>query len=162
MQKKAAVLAVFLLLLGGLVHALDVGDEPAVSVRAGDLRSAPGFLSGLTATLEYGETVTVLEIRGDWLRVQAAGSEGWIHRTAVAEKQALRLERSEDTRTGTTSREIALAGRGFNEQVEAKYKNEKALDFTVVDEMEEYEQPVESLAQFLAEGDLSIDEGGDR
>ena len=161
MRKLIIVLTVLLVLTP--VFALDVGDEPAVSVRDGDLRSAPGFLARITSQVDYGESVRILEIRGDWLRVRAAGSgaEGWLHSSVVAEKEDLRLERADGASTGgTTSREIALAGRGFNEQVEAQYKSEKGLDFTLVDEMEEYGRPVEELAAFFADAGLMVEDGG--
>jgi len=161
MRNLIAVLAVFLVL--SPLFALDVGDESAVSVREGDLRSAPGFLARITSQVVYGESVAVLEIRGDWVRVRTAdsGDDGWIHLTAVAPKGDLRLERAEGpAAANTTSREIALAGRGFNEQVEAKYKSDKGLDFALVDEMEEYGKPIEELAAFFAVAGLTVDEGG--
>jgi hypothetical protein len=161
MRKLVAVLTLVLLL--SPVFALDVGDKPAVSVRHGDLRSAPGFLAGITSQADYGESVEILEIRGDWLRVRAAGSgdEGWLHSSVVAEKVDLRLERAGgSTAGGVTSREIALAGRGFSEQVEAQYKNEKGLDFALVDKMEGYGRPIEELAAFFADAGMTVSDGG--
>ncbi|MBU8913829.1 MAG: SH3 domain-containing protein [Spirochaetales bacterium] len=161
MRKLIVVLTVLLVL--GPAFALDVGDEPAISVRTGELRSAPGFLARITAQVEYGESVEVLEVRGDWARVHVAGSgdEGWLHATAVAAAGELRLEQAGGSTTGgTTSREIALAGRGFNEQVEAQYKSEKGLDFTLVDEMEEYGRPIGDLAAFFADAGLMVEDGG--
>ncbi len=161
MRKLIAVLTVFLVL--SPIFAFDVGDEPAVSVREGELRSAPGFLARVTIRVDYGESVKILEIRGDWLRVRTAdsGDEGWLHSTVVAGKEELRLERADGTTaSGVTSREIALAGRGFNEQVEAQYKNDKGLDFTLVDEMEEYGRPVEELAAFFADAGMTVEDGG--
>ena len=161
MRKLIAVLAA--LLVFSPVFAFDVGDEPAVSVRDGDLRSSPGFLARITTRIDYGESVKILEIRGDWLRVRTVGSgdEGWLHSTVVAGKEELRLERAGGTTAGgVSSREIALAGRGFNEQVEAQYKNDKGLDFTLVDEMEEYGRPIEELAAFFADAGMTVEDGG--
>lgn len=161
MRKLIAVLTVLLVL--SPIFAFDVGDEPAVSVREGELRSAPGFLARVTTRIDYGESVKILEIRGDWLRVRTAGSgdEGWLHSTVVAGKEELRLERADGTTAGgVSSREIALAGRGFNEQVEAQYKSDKGLDFTLVDEMEEYGRPVEELAAFFADAGMTVEDGG--
>jgi len=156
---------IILLALAGIVSvsALEVGDEPAVSVREAGLRSSPAFLAAVGTPIEYGESVRVLEARGDWLRVRvlSSGAEGWLHVSAMAEKRALRLERAEGSSTGgATSREIALAGRGFNEQVEAQYKRDKGLDFSEVDEMETYGRPVEELVAFFAEAGLTVDDGG--
>jgi Bacterial SH3 domain len=161
MRKLMAVFAAMLVL--SPVFALDVGDEPAVSVRDAELRSTPGFLATITSRLDYGESVRILDARGDWFRVRAtaSGKEGWLHASAIAEKEALRLGVAENASSGgATSREIALAGRGFNEQVEAQYKSDKGLDFGIVDEMETYGRPVEDLAAFFAEAGLSVEDGG--
>jgi hypothetical protein len=161
MRKLLAVFAAILIL--SPAFALDIGDEPAVSVRDAELRTAPGFLAKITARLDYGASVLILEARGDWYRIRAAtsGEEGWLHVSAIAEKEELRLGRAEGPATGgATSREIALAGRGFNEQVEAQYKSDKGLDFALVDEMETYGRPVEDLAAFFADAGMSIEDGG--
>ncbi|MFP4430470.1 MAG: hypothetical protein ACLFPV_04415, partial [Spirochaetaceae bacterium] len=62
--------------------------------------------------------------------------------------------------TGASGTEVALAGRGFNQEVENRYKDEQGLDFTYVDAMEGYEYPPEVLLAFLQEGGLEIPEGG--
>ena len=165
MRKLTVLLAATMLLAltAGFAVGLEVGDQPAVSVREGDVRSAPGFLSTITAKVAYGGGVSILELRGDWARVRVVdtGAEGWLHVSAVAEKEALRLGQATGSSSGgTTSREIALAGRGFNEQVEAQYRSEKGLDFALVDQMEGYGQPVDSLGTFFAEAGLSFGEGG--
>ena len=83
-----------------------------------------------------------------------------MHASAIAEKQALRLEQAGSSNTaGATSREIALAGRGFNEQVEAQYKSDKGLDFSLVDEMETWGRPIDELGEFLSVAGLSVDGG---
>jgi hypothetical protein len=140
---------------------LEVGDTPAVSVRTSDVRSFPGFLSPIVARVEYGETVEVTEVGDGWVRVLVpeTGDEGWLHSTAVAARESLRLERAGDSTSGATSREIALAGRGFNEQVEQEYRSTKGLDFGSVDQMEAYEVAVEALAAFLADANLGANLG---
>lgn len=160
-MRKVLILMLFLF-FGGTLFAFTPGDVPAVSVRNAGLRSGAGFLAAITEQLDYGESVEVLEVRGDWVRVRvvASGDEGWLHTTTIEDKESLRLEQVQDSRTaGTTSREIALAGRGFNEQVEAEYKSEKGLDFTLVDEMEGYGQSMEGLATFFRVAGLTFGEG---
>ena len=161
MRKFLTVIATLLLIAP--VFALDVGDEPAVSVRVAELKTGLGFLAQSVTQLDYGESVVITELRGDWVkvRVTATGDEGWLHVTAVARKSDLRLDLSDDpSATATSSREIALAGRGFNEQVEARYRSEKGLDFSVVDEMEDFGQPNHDLAACLDDGGLNVGDGG--
>lgn len=150
------VCVVVMLLFASLAAAVEVGDTPAVSVREAAIRQSAGFLSPIVARLDYGESVEVLAVRPGWARVQVpdAAVEGWIHESAVATKESLRLEATGEARTTATSREIALAGRGFNEQVEARYESEKGLDFTEVDTMEVVEIQIRVIGEFLADGDL--------
>lgn len=149
MSKFAVVIV--LVLVAVALGAQSVGDELAVAVRGGELRSQPGFLSPITGGVVYGQTVVVRGTQGDWVRVDADGVEGWLHGTAVAPPREMNLVGAGDRETGTTSREIALAGRGFNEQVEEQYREEQDLDFSAVDAMEEAVLPVAELTEFLAE-----------
>lgn len=139
------------ILFGGALFAISVGDDLAVSVRQGELRSAPGFLSRIDARLTYGETVTVLGVQGDWarVRVESTGDEGWLHGTAVLPPREMNLVDAEGRDTGATSDEIALAGRGFSEQVEREYGEQESLDFAPVDDMENLVLPVSELGDFL-------------
>ena len=149
-MRKICIVVLSLMVLSP-VFALEVGDEPVVSVRVGELKTGPGFLARTVAQLEYGESVEVIEVASDWVkvRVRATGAEGWLHNTAVAGVREMQMDLSSTSSARTTTREIALAGRGFNEQVEARYKSDKGLDFTAVDEMEEYQVAVADLATFF-------------
>ncbi|MFW6292142.1 MAG: SH3 domain-containing protein [Spirochaetota bacterium] len=149
MVRTIAVL-VFILLSAAL-FATSVGDDLAVSVRQGDLRSAPGFLSRIDARLPYGASVTVLGVQGDWtrVRVESTGEEGWVHATSVLPPRDLNLADADSRESGASSDEIALAGRGFSEQVEREYEEQESLDFGPVDEMEDLLLPVSELGDFL-------------
>ena len=158
----ARISAVLLLLfvLSGALFAISVNDTLAVSVREGELRSSPGFLSAITARVQYGESVKVTAKSGDWVRVrvESSGEEGWVHSSSVLPPREMNLAGSTGRDTGTTSREIALAGRGFNEQVEQEYKDQQDLDFSEVDEMETRILPLSELGAFLSEVDATIEE----
>lgn len=160
---KRFSVAVALLFAATALFAIATGDSLAVSVREGEVRSAPGFLSRIDGRVAYGESVTVQEVRGDWVRVTVAadGSEGWMHTTSVLPPGEMNLTGSTSGDTGTSSREIALAGRGFNEQVEQEYKDQSELDFGRVDEMEELLVDPAELGDFLGEIGARIDEGGE-
>ncbi len=157
-----AKVAVFLLLLAGSLYAQNAGDELSVSVREGELRSAPGFLSSIEARLEYGDAVRVISKINDWLRVTVdhTGDEGWIHASSVAQPRDMNLTGPGARETQTTTREIALAGRGFNEQVEQDYQEQMQLDFSAVDRVEENLLPLPELADFLSEIGAELLEGG--
>jgi uncharacterized protein YgiM (DUF1202 family) len=154
------VIAALLLMIvvGGALYAIETGDNLAVSVREGELRTGPGFLSRIDTRVQYGEAVTVLGVRGDWVRVRVDVSrdEGWMHSSAVLPPAEMNLTGTSSGTTGTTSREIALAGRGFSERVEKEYQEQEQLDFAAVDEMETYIVPLPELGEFLAAVDAEI------
>ncbi len=160
-MRRFPVLA--LLLLPMLLFAQDIGEQRAVSVREAELRSTPSFLSAIEARLSYGVLVEILEVRGPWLRVLQAdeGVEGWLAASAVDEPQSLNLAAGDGNREGATTREIALAGRGFNEQIESEYKDQNDLDFAAVDRMEAFVLPVEELAEFLSAVNADLSLGGE-
>ena len=145
------VAVLIFILLGGALFAISVGDDLAVSVRQGELRSAPGFLSRIDARLTYGEAVTVLGVQGDWtrVRVESTGDEGWMHASAVLPPREMNLADAGSRDSGASSDEIALAGRGFSEQIEREYEEQESLDFGPVDDMEDLLLPVSELGDFL-------------
>ena len=57
--------------------------------------------------------------------------------------------------SGASSEEVALAGKGFSEDVEREYRSQTDLDFTWVDEMEGYGVETEALVVFLEDGELT-------
>jgi len=66
--------------------------------------------------------------------------------------------------TSVTGKEIALAGKGFNEEVEAQYrKSNKNLDYTWINQMETMKVSPEQVEDFIAGGNLVFDaEGGNQ
>lgn len=59
-----------------------------------------------------------------------------------------------DAATGASSDEVALAGKGFNAQVEAKMKADGKLDYTWVDRMAAFQVSEDQIALFRAQGKL--------
>jgi len=139
------------------------GDARAVQVREAVLRDKPSFLGKVVGRLPYGAGVVVTEKRGDaWVRVRAAkgGAEGWLSSTALA-TDARKLQAgsgSAEERAGATSR--SLAGRGFNEGVEAKRRaagGDIALGYRRLDELLAlplYNPDPAAVPAFAAEGGL--------
>jgi hypothetical protein len=61
---------------------------------------------------------------------------------------------------GASGSEVALAGKGFNPEVEAEYKKNPTLNYAAVDEMETYVVVPTALSAFITQG--GILEGGAR
>lgn len=131
--------------------------EMSVQVREGQLRNRASFLGTVTGTVAYGDRVTVNQTQAGWCEVaKADGVTGWIHESALTPKQIALNSGASDARVESVgSEEVALAGKGFNKEVEAEYKKQnKDLDYTWVDWMGKQQVPIEQLVQFLQQGDL--------
>lgn len=109
-----------------------VGEVRAVQVREGAVlwREARA-LSGIVTRVTFGGRVTVDEVAGAWVRVTAdAGGTGWLRGSEIVEPGALT---SAAARAGATTRagsgaptELSLAGRQFDETLEAEFMASEA------------------------------------
>jgi uncharacterized protein YgiM (DUF1202 family) len=157
---RRAVLAVTFVLVALFVVAVEAGDSLFVQVRETELRTAPGFLSQIIVKLELGDEVTYTSDRAGWVQVSlpATGQSGWVHEGGVRENKQTTLQMAGEGTTRTvTSREIALAGRGFSETMEGEYGSENRLDFSAVDELEARRVGPEEIVEFVLEADLRQD-----
>ena len=66
-----------------------------------------------------------------------------------------------DGREAASGSEVALAGKGFNPEVEAEYKKDPTLNYAAVDAMEAHVVQPAALSSFIAQGGLTV-EGGAR
>ena len=97
------------------------------------------FLAKIVARLSYGERVEMLESKGAWVRVGliTADTEGWMHGSALTKKTIILRPGAEDVSLAASSDEIALAGKGFNRQVEGEFRTRNPdIDFSWIDRME--------------------------
>jgi hypothetical protein len=153
-------LLVFLLAPAGAGMA---AQAMSVQVKRGDVRATPTFLGKIVSTLGYGERVEILENRQNWLRIAptAKGPGGWMHSSALTPKRIVLQAGSRDAQAAASGGELALAGKGFNADVEAEFKaRNRNLDFSVIDRMQASEIPQERIAAFLKEGGLAGSGGG--
>ena len=126
----------------------------SVQVNSTAMRGSPSFMGPVVRSLAYGDRVEVIEEGRGWAKVRAAdGSSGWVQESALTTKRIV-LSSGSNVSSGASTEEVALAGKGFNEDVEKEYRSQSDLDYSWVDKMEGWEKPVESLIAFLDEGDL--------
>lgn len=134
-----------------------------VQVRETSLRATPSFLGRIIAVVRYGEQVSVLEGKGTWKRVTVSATRktGWLHGSALTAKALALRSGTQGVRTGAGSSEVALAGKGFNEQVEREFRKKNvSLNFTWVDRMETYRVSPAQMQAFLEGGSLQTSAGG--
>ena len=130
----------------------------SVQVRKSPVRSNPSFLGEIITRLSYGDRVEVTLEQDDWIQVvvpDISPSQGWMHASALNDKKIILDAGAEDVEKAAGSDELALAGKGFNEQVESEFrKNNPDLDFTWVDNMEAIIISQNEIQQFLEKGQL--------
>jgi SH3-like domain-containing protein len=163
MIKLRIFLVTFLLVCLTALAAFAAGQKMmSVQVNKGVVRLTPSFLGGVVTQLSYGDRVYVLEEKRSWTRIGLSenAAKGWIHSSALTPKIIVLKAGSENVQVAASSEEIALAGKGFNQQVESEFRAKNSnLDFTWIDRMETFVVSQKQMKQFLNEGELSY-EGG--
>ena len=128
-----------------------------VKVQTTYVRKEPKFYSPPVATLKAGESVTQIASQAGWFRVKTSkGVEGWIHSQAVQTGKLTVAAMDQSMKTSATADEVALAGKGFNKQVEDEYKSRnKEMNYGEVDRMLRIKVSPDELRRFLLEGKLA-------
>lgn len=150
-------------LIGGIglsaAVALAATSVMSVQVRKADIRDTPSFLGKVVTSVAYGDKVTVQTHNGAWVQVSTPAQSGWIHESALTKKNVV-MKTGAGAQTTASSGEMALAGKGFNSDVEAQFKNNhKDIDFTWVDKMEKIKIPPSEIREFVKDGNLSAQGG---
>jgi uncharacterized protein YgiM (DUF1202 family) len=156
MLKRVVILLCMAAVLTGAAAAqVRTGQTVYVTARSLPLKSGTGFFARTVGTLVYGDAVTVLQVNGKWAQVESGGRTvitGWTAQTNLTTKRIVAA-----AGTGSaSSREVAMAGKGFNEEVESVYRETSSADFDAVDLVEANRVSDEDLLSFISEGRLSM------
>lgn len=129
--------------------------KQSVQVRESNLREKPSFLGKIIATVHYGDSLDVLKEEDAWTQVSFGSNRGWLHRSALTSVEIVVNPNANDVDRAANSDEIALAGKGFNKQVEERFKQQnKNISFTLVDKMEKDTLSEDEIQNFLKVGQL--------
>ena len=152
MKRKAIVICLVLFAAGFAAAQIGPGRTVYVAVRNISLKSSTGLLAGTVTTLNYGDEVTVKQVDGKYVEVSAGNSSltGWAPSANFTTKKI--IAGSEAT---TSAKEVALAGKGFSQEVENSYSTQKQLNFDDVDKIEAIKTDETALMRFIEEGRLS-------
>lgn len=136
--------------------AQDKQQDLTVQVQNGQLRDSPSFLGKLVAPLSYCEKVAVIQQKGDWMQVTSPrGDTGWVHGSALTAKRIKMTAGDQDAKVAASGDEMALAGKGFNKDVEADFKAKNAaIDYTWVDSMGNMIVTPRAVVNFVNDGEL--------
>lgn len=132
----------------------------SVQVKKGQLRATPSFLGKIMGNLSYGDQVEVLSEKGPWARVKKVNAKtgGWLHASALTTKKIILKPGAADVKKAASSDELALAGKGFNKQVENQFRAQNPnMDFTWVDRMEKMTVSDRQIQAFLKAGGLKAE-----
>ncbi|MBD3415082.1 MAG: SH3 domain-containing protein [Candidatus Aminicenantes bacterium] len=127
-----------------------------VQIKTTHLRTEAQFYAQTIAVLNSGDTVEQLETKNGWIKVKSSkGAVGWVHSSAVKPKRFALLSMAGDLQTKASSDEVALAGKGFNKQVEGEYKvRNPGLNFALVDKILKIHISPSEIKDFLKKGQL--------
>ena len=151
MRRLVCILLGALLLAGS---ALAAAETVTVIVRKTSIRRDRQFYAPTVAEADLGASFTVLAREKGWVKVGVGSGEGWLHESAVTEKK---IAASSQGPAGgkVDAQDVALAGKGFNPQVESEYrKKNPQADFTAVDRMERLGASEKAVAAFVSDGNL--------
>lgn len=134
----------------------------SVQVKTTQLRATPSFLGKIITTIAYAKQVEVLENQGDWVKAAVPGTSatGWMHTTALTKKKILLNPSANDVSLAASSDEIALAGKGFNAEIEKEFRTSNSqVDYVPINTMETIVISQQQMEAFLQQGGL-FPEGG--
>lgn len=151
-MRRFFVVSLFLVLASaGIASA----ETLSVVTKENAIRETCRFFAPVKIKVSYGDKLEVTAREGDWVKVKFKSAAGCIHSGAVTERKLSLTGVEGQSGTSATSDEVALAGKGFNPQVEAAYRrNHPELDFQKVNSIQGYRVPDDQVRNFLRNGGL--------
>lgn len=157
-MKTQKITAFALLVTAFSIVAVSGANRMSIQIKSGHLRDTPSFLGRIVSSLSYGDRVDFFEEKNSWSHVGVPGTQirGWIHATALTSKKIILSAGTEDVEKAANSDELALAGKGFNRQVEEEFKlKNRHIDYHWVDKMEHFVASQDQIKRFVKDGALS-------
>jgi SH3-like domain-containing protein len=157
MKRYVIFLVIGLLATIGVSAQSLAGRTMYVSTKTAQVKVSTGFFARTRGTLAYGDPVTVLQEQGAWVEIRSTSRSaisGWIKSAGLTARRIT----SGGSSTSASASELALAGKGFNEEVEKSYQDESGLDYSLIDQMETQVVSEDDLYIFLKEGHLVMGE----
>ena len=151
-MKRLLVFFILILLVSGALFAqISRGGTACVSSKTAPVKSSTWFFAGTRGTLQMGNQVSVLQVNGNWAEIRSVSNSsltGWVAVSNLSARQIV------SSGTGASASEIALAGKGFNQEIENAYKTEGSLNYAGVDNTEAITVIQDELLKFITEGHL--------
>lgn len=100
-----------------LISAVAFAETYYVSVKNSNLKAKPAGSAKNLVSVQYGDAVTWIKADGSWTLVKKGNVEGWISSKAITKRKVV-----SGSKVSTDAKEIALAGKGFGEGIDAEGK----------------------------------------
>jgi len=144
------------LCLAGYLPVMAAPAQLTVQIEVGQLREKPSVFGKIITEVKYGDRLEVVTSQLPWIQVRTAeGKAGWMHETSLTKKKLALSAGAQDVGRTASGEELAMAGKGFNSQVEADFKaKNQDVDFTWIDRMEKLKVGEKDSLSFLKEGGL--------
>jgi uncharacterized protein YgiM (DUF1202 family) len=156
-MKRYALFFILILAAAGAAEAQMIrGGTVYAAAKTVALKSSTGFFARTLGTLAYGDAVTVIQVKGKWAEVRSAARSSLSGWTAASNLTAKRI--ISGSSTTATNKEVALAGKGFNQEVENAYKADGRLNYADLDKTEAVTVSEQDLFTFLNDGHLALGE----
>ena len=149
----------------------------SVQVKTTQVRDKDSYLGKPLYELHFGDRVTVLQKGATWFKIQpvtvaavkpATGAAaappqafaGFLNKSALTTKRVV-LKADQNAQVSASSEDVALAGKGFNDEVEQSYKTEHpnlASAYATLDQIETntaYSPTAEEINAFRIAGGLT-------
>lgn len=142
------ILLVTLFLLSSLLFA---NEKRYVNCKQLDLRASNTNFGKKIGSVSYGEELTVLSENNNWCELKSdSGLQGWAQETNLSKRKIT------SSNFSIKKDEIALAGKGFGEELEAAYKK-KAINanYYQINATERLRIADVELKKFLVDGKLN-------
>ncbi|MBQ5400934.1 MAG: hypothetical protein IIU15_06955 [Treponema sp.] len=157
-MKKKLLLAACLFMIAASAFAgqFKKGQTLYVSTKTVTLKDGSGNFAKNVGTLTYGDQVKVLAVSGSKVQVQLSTNSktsGWVTEGSLTKKKITKT--SSGGKVSASTKELALAGKGFDEESEGVYAaSHSNLNFDLVDRIESINVSDYELEKFISEGHL--------
>ncbi len=151
-MNKQIVFAGILLMLPAIAFA----ESLTVKTEKAAIRSRPSFISEILANVTHNNSVEVIKKQGAWRMIEFGQHEGWMHVLSLIQPER-KFQAGKVIDQRVSSKEISLAGKGFNSDVERAYKKQQgSLGYVWVNNMEKIKVTSEQLEQFASKSEFNI------
>ncbi|MCL2128660.1 MAG: hypothetical protein FWH38_10435 [Treponema sp.] len=154
MKRNIAIFSLLFCIASLAFAQASKGGTMYVASKTLELKSSTDFFASTKGNLAYGDQVKVLQVNGKWAEVSLAANSsitGWTNLTNLSAKRIVA-----GSEASASAKEVALAGKGFNQEVENAYKAEGKLNYDDVDRTEKQFVSNDELYKFLVEGHLAM------